>query len=90
MKKLLNLLAIIFSVQTLATNKEILSNQDILERIEKNLETIESKTELKNILDTKMVETKVKENINNINELIRINKELEMAIGKQTGTICIT
>lgn len=90
MKKLINIFTLFFAVASFSSNAEKLSNVEILSIIENNLKIIDKNTDLQETLNIKLIESDVSKNIDNKEELLRINKELEMAIGNRSGTICIT
>lgn len=79
----------VFSLQTVSGNQNI-SLEDLKKSIDFKIKTIESNPELLRTIDLEKVSFVLSENLEKKEELIRINKELEMIIGRNTGTICIT
>lgn len=91
MRKFYSLLLIFLNLVFVSSvfSQEKSEKEKILISIDKKIEKIENDPELSKKIDLELVEFEINNNTNNIEELRNISHTLEIALGKDRGTVCM-
>lgn len=89
MKKILSLLTLMFSIQSIASSIEV-PDHKLIDEINLKIDQIKQSPDLNYKIDWEKLDDQLILSEKNPSDLNRILKELNMAIGEARGTVCVT